>query len=101
MFVRYPPDDDEMSQYISGMHNEKADKVRGKKDDIFSKPLLSKSEIAKRVEALNSRAEKNQNLRQVLDYLFMIPLHTCYLDCNTNELARFGPDKTSTSYALF
>nr|XP_027064625.1 DExH-box ATP-dependent RNA helicase DExH6-like isoform X1 [Coffea arabica] len=74
MFVRYPPDDDEMSQYISGMHNEKADKVRGKKDDIFSKPLLSKSEIAKRVEALNSRAEKNQNLRQITEGRAKLPI---------------------------
>ncbi|KAL3510037.1 hypothetical protein ACH5RR_029438 [Cinchona calisaya] len=75
IFIRYPPGDEE-SQYVAEnlKEKEKDDKVRRKKDDIFSKPMLNKSEIVKKVEAVNSRVEKNQNLRQITEGRLKLPI---------------------------
>lgn len=50
---------------MSEKHNKKANKLYGLRDDIFRKPAMDKSDIAKEVELLASRVENNQDLRQV------------------------------------
>lgn len=65
LFTRYPPGDGETSEQVVGKHSKKFDKLRGKKDDMFCKPAMSTSEIAKRVESFASRIEKTPNMRQI------------------------------------
>nr|XP_010323926.1 DExH-box ATP-dependent RNA helicase DExH6 isoform X2 [Solanum lycopersicum] len=65
LFTRYPPGDGETNEPVVGKHSKKFDKLRGKKDDMFCKPVISTSEIAKRVESFASRIEKSPNMRQI------------------------------------
>ncbi|XP_004243616.2 DExH-box ATP-dependent RNA helicase DExH6 isoform X1 [Solanum lycopersicum] len=65
LFTRYPPGDGETNEPVVGKHSKKFDKLRGKKDDMFCKPVMSTSEIAKRVESFASRIEKSPNMRQI------------------------------------
>lgn len=68
MFTRYPPDDCEMGEEMVGKLGGNTDKIRRKKDDIFSRPLMSKAEIEKKVESLASAVENVPKLKQVLRY---------------------------------
>lgn len=68
MFTRYPPDDCEMGEKMVGKLGGNTDKIRRKKDDIFSRPLMNKAEIEKKVESLASAVENVPKLKQVLRY---------------------------------
>lgn len=68
LFTTYPPDDGELEEKVIGKYSGKTAKIRRKKDDIFSKPLMSAADVAERVEQLASRRVKDSNLRQVLPY---------------------------------
>ncbi|CAI9754477.1 unnamed protein product [Fraxinus pennsylvanica] len=66
LFSRYPPDDGEMSENKVGESSGRTDKVRPRKDDIFCKPAMTKSEIEREVVSLASRIENSPYLRQWL-----------------------------------
>ena len=72
LFANYPPEDGDPAAKIVGNHKEKDGKIRGKKDDIFSMPSMNKADITKKVESLNSRIEKDTDLRKVILQLFII-----------------------------
>uniref|UniRef100_A0A5B7AJQ7 Putative ATP-dependent RNA helicase DHX36 n=1 Tax=Davidia involucrata TaxID=16924 RepID=A0A5B7AJQ7_DAVIN len=74
LFIRYPPDDQEVSEEMFGKHSGKTDKIQVKKDDIFRKPSMNKAEIAKKVESLASRVEKAANLRQIAEQRSKLPI---------------------------
>ncbi|MCD7468457.1 hypothetical protein HAX54_006656 [Datura stramonium] len=74
LFTRYPPGDGETSEQVVGKHSKKVDKLRRRKDDMFCKPAMNKSEIAKRVESLASRIENNPNLRQITAQRSKLPI---------------------------
>ncbi|XP_019193302.1 PREDICTED: DExH-box ATP-dependent RNA helicase DExH6-like [Ipomoea nil] len=74
LFSRYPPGDEETTSYMSEKHNKKAGKLFGLNDDIFRKPAMDKSDIAKKVELLASRVEKSQDLRQTLKRRSKLPI---------------------------
>ncbi|CAN4084548.1 unnamed protein product [Withania somnifera] len=74
LFTQYPPDDGETSEQVVGKHSKKVDKLRGKKDDMFCRPAMIKSEIARRVEALSSRIENTPNLRQIAVQRSKLPI---------------------------
>lgn len=74
LFMRYPPDDGETSEQVVVKHSKKFDKLRGKKDDMFCRPVMSMSEIAKRVESFASRIEKTPNLRQITAQRSKLPI---------------------------
>lgn len=65
MFSRYPPDDREMAENEVGECSIRTYKVQQRKGDIFCKPEMTKSEIAREVVSLASRIEKSPYLRQV------------------------------------
>lgn len=67
LFANYPPEDGEFGAKVVGNRKGKDSKVRGMKDDIFSMPSMTKEDIKKKVESLNSRIEKAANLRQVYE----------------------------------
>lgn len=66
LFSRYPPDDREVGKEMVGKQSGKSKKIRGKKDDFFSRPSMSNAEIAKKVESLLSRVQTVPKLRQVV-----------------------------------
>lgn len=66
LFIHYPPDDGEERKEMVGKTSEKAEKLRRRGDEIFLKPVMSKADIAKKVESLASRMGNVAKLRQVL-----------------------------------
>lgn len=68
LFTNYPPDDGELEEKVIGKYSGKSAKIRRKKDDIFSKPLMNAAEITKKVKTFASKREKYPNMRQVLPY---------------------------------
>ncbi|KAL4367098.1 hypothetical protein GQ457_05G017000 [Hibiscus cannabinus] len=74
LFINYPPDDRELEETVVGKYSGKTAKVRRKKDDIFSKPLMSATEIAEKVKSLASKRETNPNLRQINEERSKLPI---------------------------
>ncbi|CAI9111904.1 OLC1v1012242C1 [Oldenlandia corymbosa var. corymbosa] len=74
MFMHYPPGDNEISQYMVEEQHEKSHRLRGKKDDMFSKPFFNKSDIEKKIEGYNSRVEKSPNLKQITEGRAKLPI---------------------------
>ncbi|KAM3221572.1 DExH-box ATP-dependent RNA helicase DExH6 [Capsicum annuum] len=74
LFTRYPPDDGETCEQVVGKHSKKVDKLQGKKDDMFCKPAMNKSEIAKRMQSLASRIEKTPSLKQIAVQRSKLPI---------------------------
>lgn len=64
LFAHYPPDDGNSWEAI-GENIDTSEKRKHKRDDIFSRPSMTKSEIAKKLETLASRMTTAANLRQV------------------------------------
>jgi len=65
LFAHYPPGDGDLWEMVGENSDSTAEKTKQKQDDIFSRPSMSKNEIAKRLEALSSRINKVPNLKQV------------------------------------
>lgn len=70
LFTRYPPDDCETGEKMDGKLGGNKDKVRGKtkNDDFFCRPIMTKAEIKKKMEALTSAVENNPKLKQVFKH---------------------------------
>lgn len=66
LFIHYPPADGEVGKKLVERHAGKSDKIQRKRDDIFGKPSMNKSEIAKKMEDVKTRMNKAANLRKVL-----------------------------------
>lgn len=62
--MRYPPDDHDIGEETVKLGGTN-DKLKRKKDDIFSRPDLSKADIKKKVESLASRVNNVSTLKQV------------------------------------
>lgn len=75
-FEQYPPDEGEERKEMDGKVTGKIYKSKRMRDDMFCKPLLSKTDIAKKVDTLASRMESVANLRLVfylnIFYIFII-----------------------------
>ncbi|TYG72697.1 hypothetical protein ES288_D04G042500v1 [Gossypium darwinii] len=74
LFTYYPPDDGELEEKVIGKYSGKSAKIRRKKDDIFSKPLMNAAEIAKKVKTLASKREKHPNMRQIDEERSKLPI---------------------------
>ena len=70
LFANYPPGVGDMWE---DKHTDKTEKGKEKKDVIFSRPLMSKVEIAKRLEELTCRMKTDSKLMQVFFLLFHFP----------------------------
>ncbi|KAA3464462.1 DExH-box ATP-dependent RNA helicase DExH6-like [Gossypium australe] len=75
LFTNYPPDDGELEEKVIGKYSGKSAKIRRKKDDIFSKPLMNAAEIAKKVKTLASKREKYPNMRQIDEERSKLPIY--------------------------
>ncbi|KAH9624022.1 hypothetical protein KSS87_008615 [Heliosperma pusillum] len=65
LFVRYPPGDDEAGRQSQNRPIENSSKSSGRKDDIFSKPVMKKAAIVKRMESLASRLKTKPKLKEI------------------------------------
>ncbi|KAK8716454.1 hypothetical protein V6N13_043762 [Hibiscus sabdariffa] len=74
LFINYPPDAGELEEKEIRKYSGKSAKIRRKKDDIFSKPLMSDAEIAEKVKKLASKREKYPNLRQINEERSKLPI---------------------------
>ncbi|GAB4848177.1 DExH-box ATP-dependent RNA helicase DExH6 [Ancistrocladus abbreviatus] len=73
LFVCYPPGEEVQGQKLSA-HREKKKKRRGKRDDVFCKPLMNREEIQKSVELLASRTHRTPKLKQIAEGRSKLPI---------------------------
>ncbi|KAI4308138.1 hypothetical protein L6164_031242 [Bauhinia variegata] len=73
LFIQHPPGDGDMWEMV-GSHSDKNERVKRHKDDIFSKPSMSKADIAKKLEAYASRTKTDSNLTQVTEQRSKLPI---------------------------
>ncbi|MED6179768.1 hypothetical protein PIB30_003984 [Stylosanthes scabra] len=73
LFAHYPPGDGSLGETI-GENSDSTEKLKQKKDDIFARPSMSKAEIAKKMEALNSRMMSASNLKQITEDRSKLPI---------------------------
>ncbi|GMI67727.1 helicase in vascular tissue and tapetum [Hibiscus trionum] len=74
LFINYPPDDRELEEKEIIKYSGISAKIRRKKDDMFSKPLMTDAEIAEKVKRLASKRKKNPNLRQINEERSKLPI---------------------------
>ncbi|XP_039058827.1 DExH-box ATP-dependent RNA helicase DExH6-like isoform X2 [Hibiscus syriacus] len=74
LFMNYPPEEGELEEKVIAKYSGKNAKIRRKKDDIFSKSLMSAAEIAEKVKGLASKREKYPNLRQINEKRLKLPI---------------------------
>ncbi|KAJ0910906.1 putative hydrolase [Helianthus annuus] len=73
-FSHYPPGDHREAENISATSSKNTDNTRTKTDDILSKPLMKKAEIAKKVESLVARSQSDVKLKQITEDRFKLPI---------------------------
>lgn len=64
-FSLYPPGDHREAETIATSSNKNTDNTRMKTDDMLSKPLVKKGEVAKKFESLGARMQSDLKLKQV------------------------------------
>lgn len=79
LFAHYPPGDGDLWEMVGENSDTTTEKPKQKHDDIFSRPSMTKTEIATRVEALSSRINNVSNLKQVnfFSLSFQLQKHRC------------------------
>ncbi|KAI3694040.1 hypothetical protein L1987_76998 [Smallanthus sonchifolius] len=73
-FSLYPPGDHWESDKIAAISSKNADNLRMKTDDILSKPLMKKAEIANKFESLVARIRSDVKLKQVTEDRSKLPI---------------------------
>ncbi|XP_068655675.1 DExH-box ATP-dependent RNA helicase DExH6-like [Aristolochia californica] len=74
LFIHYPPVDGELSEETRSNLSRKVSKIGTKNDSSFSKPSMTKEEIAKKLESLTSRVNKDPQLRQTAQEQARLPI---------------------------
>lgn len=65
LFVNYPPDDEDLSEGAVKARNKKSGKAQANQDPTFCRPNLTKADIEKKVELLETRIKESEQLRKV------------------------------------
>ncbi|KAM0016029.1 putative RNA helicase [Helianthus debilis subsp. tardiflorus] len=73
-FSHYPPGDHREAENISATSSKNTDNTRTKTDDILSKPLMKKAEIAKKLESLVARSQSDVKLKQITEDRSKLPI---------------------------
>uniref|UniRef100_A0A803MHF9 RNA helicase n=1 Tax=Chenopodium quinoa TaxID=63459 RepID=A0A803MHF9_CHEQI len=78
LFIRYPPGEDEVGkEYSNGpTDNNNNPRSRGKRENIFCKPLMTKDEIEKQVELLTSKIQQKHHLQEISKKRSKLPIAT-------------------------
>ncbi|GMH15707.1 hypothetical protein Nepgr_017548 [Nepenthes gracilis] len=73
LFMRYPPGEEaqepKLREHIVDTKTE-----QGRRDDIFGKPLMNKSDIAKKIEELASSTQKSPKLKEITEERSKLPI---------------------------
>ncbi|KAJ0914514.1 putative RNA helicase [Helianthus annuus] len=73
-FSHYPPGDHREAENMSATSSKNTDNTRTKTDDILSKPLMKKAEIAKKLESLVARSQSDVKLKQITEDRSKLPI---------------------------
>ncbi|XP_054796819.1 DExH-box ATP-dependent RNA helicase DExH6 isoform X1 [Prosopis cineraria] len=74
LFAHHPPGGGDLLEEMVGRRNDKTNKAKQNKDDIFSKPSMSKAEISKKLEAFSSRMKTAPHLQQITTQRSKLPI---------------------------
>ncbi|CAB4273968.1 unnamed protein product [Prunus armeniaca] len=85
LFIRYPPGDEVEGREMYGTNSNENVKAKRKKDSMFCKPLMTKAEIAKKVQSLASRIKDSDKLRKITKEKSKLPI-TSYRDVITSAV---------------
>lgn len=84
LFMHYPPGEDEEQNLNKDSGN--GHKSRGKREDIFRKPVMNKAEILKKQELLASKVEKTPKLQEIFEKRAKLPIAS-FQDVITSTIA--------------
>ncbi|XP_076906180.1 DExH-box ATP-dependent RNA helicase DExH6-like [Bidens hawaiensis] len=73
-FSLYPPGDHREAETIATSSNKNTDNTRMKTDDMLSKPLMKKGEVAKKFESLGARMQSDLKLKQITEDRSKLPI---------------------------
>ncbi|KAL2316839.1 hypothetical protein Fmac_030715 [Flemingia macrophylla] len=73
LFAHYPPGDGNLREMV-GEHSNTTHKTKQRQDDIFSRPSMSKADIARKLETLASRMNNVPNLKQIIEDRSKLPI---------------------------
>ncbi|KAI7750690.1 hypothetical protein M8C21_029534 [Ambrosia artemisiifolia] len=73
-FSLYPPGDQGEAEKIAATSSKNTDNIRMKTDDILSKPLMKKADIAKKLESLAARMQSDLKLKQITEDRSKLPI---------------------------
>ncbi|XP_021713661.1 DExH-box ATP-dependent RNA helicase DExH6-like [Chenopodium quinoa] len=77
LFIRYPPGEDEVGkEYSNGPTDNNNPRPRGKRENIFCKPLMNKDEIEKQAELLTSKIQQKHHLQEISKKRSKLPIAT-------------------------
>ncbi|KAL8128807.1 hypothetical protein V2J09_017962 [Rumex salicifolius] len=71
---QYPPGQDGLEELNLDVYSKINKKLQSKRDDIFCKPLMTKAEIEKKVEAFSSRIKHDSKFREVQEQRSRLPI---------------------------
>ncbi|KHN38352.1 Putative ATP-dependent RNA helicase YTHDC2 [Glycine soja] len=74
LFAHYPPGDGNSWEMVGENSDTATDRTKQRPDDIFSRPSMTKAEIARRLEALTSRMNNVSNLKQIIEGRSKLPI---------------------------
>ncbi|CAI8586746.1 unnamed protein product [Vicia faba] len=84
LFAHFPPGDGNL-QDIVGESSGRIDNTRHKGADIFSRPSMTKDEITRKMDALNSRRESASDLKEITELRSKLPIAS-YKDTITSTV---------------
>ncbi|KAH1263618.1 DExH-box ATP-dependent RNA helicase DExH6 [Glycine max] len=85
LFAHYPPGDGNSWEMVGENSDTATDRTKQRPDDIFSRPSMTKAEIARRLEALTSRMNNVSNLKQIIEGRSKLPI-VSYKDSITSTV---------------
>lgn len=65
LFINYPPGDEDLSEGAVKTPNKKPGKAQANQDPTFCRPKLTKADIEKKVELLETRIKESKQMRKV------------------------------------
>ncbi|KAK9076312.1 hypothetical protein SSX86_004646 [Deinandra increscens subsp. villosa] len=73
-FSLYPPGDHGETENIAATSSKNTDNTRTKTDDILSKPIMKKAEVAKKFESLVAKTQSDLKLKQITEDRSKLPI---------------------------
>ncbi|XP_078176454.1 helicase in vascular tissue and tapetum [Carex rostrata] len=85
LFINYPPGDEDLSEGAVKTPNKKPGKAQANQDPTFCRPKLTKADIEKKVELLETRIKESKQLRKIAEDKAKLPIAS-FRDAITSTL---------------